>query len=1431
MRPSRTTVLLAFLAFLACLAGGALSLGPRADEGDQSYLASLISQALSTPSTQVRIGRLEGALSSDATLYDLSISDKDGVWLRLDRARLVWTRAALLSRRLEIDKLEIGKLEIQRHPTPFDEPVPQANAPLLPELPVKVQVKDFSLVELAIGEPLLGVAARFTASGTANLGNPAQGLELRFDARRLDAPGTLSTRLSFVPQTEALSLDLKLDEPQGGFLSKLARLPEEPPVKLELSGHGTLDAFGAALRFDAGPTIGAEGNARLAREGGVRHLLVDVASRIAGLLPPPVAPAFAGETKLQGDVTFADAGAINLAGFSIASSVARLDLSGSVDAARNLDLRFRAGALPAPTGTTRAGEVEIGKLALDGAVKGPLDGPSISASLDLEDMRTPQLRLAKLTADFTAIPRGDGAAPKPIALAAKAEANGVALTDPALAAAVGDRFSFTLHGTTSSDGIGDFDLIEASLRSAQVTYTGRLGAAEIRGNLLAEVPDLSRFSELAGTKLAGSATLKANLQGSPRQGDASAQLDMEADHLSLGQAIADRLFGGMARASGAIRALPRGAYGFNSLRLSGRHVALTLDGSARPSSVALSAKAELPRLAYVDERLTGRANAIANITGSFAHPDLHVEAALADATGLGRPIPRFGIVADIRNLRDALDARAKLDGIVDGKEASGKLHVARLADGAWQLDGLALGIGSASLTGDLGLDARHLASGHVIFAARNLDDLTPLLLTRLSGSAEADVRLDAQGGRQDITLAARATEVKAAAVVLGKLSGDAQVVDLYGIPIVNAAIGIDQAAIAGQSFSRIRLDAKGSTTATDFSAQASALGFELSTKGRFLPQRPMRIEVASFEAKRGARAIALTAPASITFEDDSVAIANLALAMQGGRISLEGTAGQKLDLRVAARSVPLAAADIFVPGLGLSGTLDANATIAGTPDAPTGPFHATVVHLSTAQMTGAGLSPVDAKLDGELSDKRAKIDGRVDIHRYGMIEFHGGLPLSTAGAVDLAATGHIDAAITDPLLGPAGRRLTGVGVIDLHVRGAVTKPELSGKLSLSRGSFSDFLQGVQLNDLQITLSGNKDRLAIEEARAATRNGGTLRATGDVRIDPAAGFPGTIRISGQRAELLSNPFVTAIADLDLALAGALARDPRIGGRIDLDTVTVSVAERLPSTIRPLPDTRHLNPPKEVAARLAAERKAQRSAAARRAAPFNASLDIALASAGGILVRGRGLDAELGGSIKITGTLAAPNVVGAFDLRHGDLNIVGNRLDFTRGHVTFSGDLVPELDFLAEARAADVTAMVGVTGPASAPQFTFSSQPPLPQDETLSRILFARATGTLSPFQALQLAQAAAQFSSGAGNGPLGSLGRSFGLGSGDGGSDGLLGRLPNALSKRVRIGVQTGATAGETGISVDVDLSKHIRLRGEADANGETSIGIGTEWEH
>ena len=154
----------------------ALTLGTKSDEADKGFLSDLISRALSTPSTRVSIGDVEGALSSDATIRNITISDKDGVWFRLDRVRFVWRRLALLSRRLEIDKLEIGKLEILRRPIPADEAVPGADQPLLPELPVKVQIADFLLRELSLGAPVIGTAAQLTASGAASLGDPKEGL-------------------------------------------------------------------------------------------------------------------------------------------------------------------------------------------------------------------------------------------------------------------------------------------------------------------------------------------------------------------------------------------------------------------------------------------------------------------------------------------------------------------------------------------------------------------------------------------------------------------------------------------------------------------------------------------------------------------------------------------------------------------------------------------------------------------------------------------------------------------------------------------------------------------------------------------------------------------------------------------------------------------------------------------------------------------------------------------------------------------------------------------------------------------------------------------------------------------------------------------------------------------------------------------------------
>jgi translocation and assembly module TamB len=1408
-----------------------LTLGSRSDEADRGFLAGLVSRALSTPSTRVSIGAVDGALSSDATIRDITISDRNGVWFRLDRVRLVWRRLALLSRRLEVDRLEIGKLEILRRPIPADEAVPGADEPLLPELPVKVQITDFSLQELALGEPILGVAARLAATGAASLGSPAEGLNLRLDARRLDAPGTIAARLTYA--SERLDLTFALDEPAGGILARAANIPGLPPVKLDLAGNGLLDAFAARLTFNAGDTIGAVGGANLRREGGARRLALDLNARIEGLLPAVVAPVFAGNTQLNADTSFTDNGAVNVSQLTLASRTARLDATGTLSADRNVDLRLSARAVPTDQGRTVAGVAEIRTLAFNGTVSGPLAGPRVAGDLQADDVRLPAGRLASLSASFSASPNGLMTEPSTrIALVADAKASGVALADPALARAVGNELTLTVRGSAAPDGIAEIETARLSTPSMEASYAGQLGGESSVGRLVVRAPDLSRFGDVASLRLRGGLDLNAQLRGLLSQGPVTAVIDGNASRFSTGIALVDGLSGGRLTLTGGVRLLPNGGFGFEDLRLAGAHATARLDGDATPNTLAVNATVDLPDLRRADERLTGRGEIAAQFTGTLEQPHATLRAGLRDATALGRPISRLELTASASDLTGLLDARVTLSGDVNRKPADGAVHLAKRREGGWILDELTLTVGSVIVSGSASLDAANLASGRLRINAPDLDDLSPLVLTRLSGDLNADVALDAVDGRQDVQLEAQGSRLRFAQIAVQRLSARAAIADMYARPVIDAAIAVDQATLAGETFSQIRLDAKGTAAASDITLTAQARGFDLDARGRLVPETPIRFDLTTFTARRDRRQIALAQPATLTVADGEVALRQFVIAVERGTIAIDGRAGSTLDLSVSAQAVPLSAADIFVPGMGLSGTLDASAQIRGTASAPTGEWRVRIARLVAAQTRNIGAPPIDVAAQGRLDNGATTVDGTVNAGRAGTLRVSGRVPLGATGALDLSAQGRLDLSIANSLLSAAGRQVTGNAAVDVRIGGTIAEPAVNGSLTLSGGSFRDLLQGIRFENIQGRLVARGADIAIERLSASTRNGGTVNANGRVRLDPAAGFPGDIRITGQRAELVSNEIVTTTASLDLALSGPLARDPRIGGIVRIVSMDVTVPERLPATIRPIDGTKHVNPPPIVAARLAQRARIQASAG--RAPPFNATLDLTIAAPNRIFVRGRGIDAELGGDLQLTGTLANPVAIGAFDLRRGRLTVVGTRLDFTRGRLTFTGDLTPELDFLAETRAGEVTARIGVTGSAREPQFAFTSDPDLPQDEVLSRLLFAKASGGLSPTQALQLAQVAAQFSGGGDDGVFESLRRSLGVEGLDislGAEGGPTVGISRAISDRVSIGVKAGASTEQSGVSVDIDVTRRIRVQGEVGATGNTSVGVGAEWEY
>jgi translocation and assembly module TamB len=545
--------------------------------------------------------------------------------------------------------------------------------------------------------------------------------------------------------------------------------------------------------------------------------------------------------------------------------------------------------------------------------------------------------------------------------------------------------------------------------------------------------------------------------------------------------------------------------GFEDLRLTGMHAQARIDGAATPERADVTATITVPSLARADERLTGRAEIQARVTGTLDQPDATARIAVSDATALARPVPRLVLEAHAKDIAGATDVRVTLDGEVDRNPARGTLHVSRDIRGSTKLDQLEVRIGSVDVRGGVTLDEQNLAAGRLTVKATNLSDLAPIVLLKLSGEIEADVALAVADGGQSATLKASGRRISAGSFKLDRLEADLSATDVYRRPVVSGAAAIDQASIGGETISRVRLHAKGTPQASDVTFAAAARGFDLDARARIIPGDRTRIDLSQFTATRGKQRIALAQPATLTVVESGVDLGNLAVALGGGRLMLSGTVGSRLSLKADARAIPLSALETFKPGLGLTGTLDGSAEATGSLSAPSGAYRVHVADLIVPQMRSAGLGAIDVTASGRLDGTRATVDATMSAREVGRLAVGGSAPLAAGEDLDLSVSGSLDAGLANRSLGAAGRRVTGRVSVDGTITGTIADPRVSGSAALSGGSFSDAAQGIRLENLRGRLIARGDELSIESASGATRNGGQISATGRVTLDPAGGF--------------------------------------------------------------------------------------------------------------------------------------------------------------------------------------------------------------------------------------------------------------------------------------------------------------------------------------
>jgi translocation and assembly module TamB len=224
-------------------------------------------------------------------------------------------------------------------------------------------------------------------------------------------------------------------------------------------------------------------------------------------------------------------------------------------------------------------------------------------------------------------------------------------------------------------------------------------------------------------------------------------------------------------------------------------------------------------------------------------------------------------------------------------------------------------------------------------------------------------------------------------------------------------------------------------------------------------------------------------------------------------------------------------------------------------------------------------------------------------------------------------------------------------------------------------------------------------------------------------------------------------------------------------------------------------------------------------------------LAIEAPGQVFVRGRGLDCEFGGSMRVTGTTSAPRTIGALHMRRGSISLAGRTLTFTDGTIDFNGGSLsdPSLHLVATSSTSSVTATLSIDGTAQAPKITLSSVPALPQDEVLSYLLFGRGVGRLGALEVAEIAAGLATLTGtgGAVGDPLNAVRQGLGLdrlsvGNSAKGSPTL--EAGRYVAPGVYLGAQQSASGGGSQAVVQVDIAKGLKLQGTAGTGSSSATG-------
>ena len=1323
-----------------------------------------------------------GGWPQDLRLERIEVKDAQGIWLRIEGVSLQWHPLAYLHKEIAITSLVVRKVEMVRKPLPGEQKTETTNSFDWQGLP-NLRLEKLDIAEISIAPEVAGHAQRLKLSGAAN---PAMGgQDASFRLQTLEGAPTEAT-LALQQRGAAFTGNIQAQEAAGGILGTLLML--DPAQALALKGDGTLN--GAQIQAHLQAAEGEKTLLNLAVEGDGTHYHLQLQGNLPGQLASN--PMFdqlvqtqeTGQPLCTFETTLVlSAEALNLEAAKLrfgplqAGGTASYPLKESAPLTADLQLQSALAPLSALAGQSLAGQAFLALKA-----SGTLAKPQAHLDAQVKELVFNQQTYPPLSLMADLHP--------------DAEKNTLLVLTPLQLNA----------GAVQVNGQAQYD---TAATHWQAVLT--LAETEIQ-TLLSLVPD-------APKNYAGK--VKLQLTGEGTGADAKLHVESHATQLS---------------------GLPPAAQGV----VNG---AVDLRADVEKQGADIGWKAA---------QIESAGGLRVESNGSWKSEKLESESSLhlqnANVLGAGIPGGSPEITFSAKGSMEKLETRMhlawqppdlpKLEGRAEAQLTPQWMELTRAeftaAGARLQAQGK-LPRTNGSLKNAL---------AHAEISIPDLAQLGPYIGQKIQGSAQAEAELKQGGASAQAALA----HVAASGANVEQVQLNLQMADIETYRGLKAELAAKNAQGADWRIAEAHVAAQSTGTQnkstlpdiawnTQGNGTAQEKPIVWNAKGQWLPpvKETQTLNIAQLTGQAMGEKFGLDAPITLSLGVNAAKLSPTTVRF--GALVLHAQWAQdakQVSGKIALDSVALPKLPIIdVTGLP-EGTLQAAAEVTGTPAAPKLAAHASGNLRNEG--SGAETIPLDWKAVLDWQGGATPTPLAVELSANGPSPATLAVKAQTRGHLQLApfafalppesplsgqAQLHWPLETLNPWIRGQGSKLAGKVEGDFTLGGTLGAPAPQGALTLAGVRYDHLDSGFCLQGLNGRVEASPQAISFRDLIAKDRDGGQLQLSGQAGLQGARALEAHILATDY--QMFCGGLMAGKIGGDLQADGSLGGAMKVAGKVRLGPMNVNLPETAGAS--GIPSVKVLN---EERAKAAKEKKAAAKAQAQPETQGGIALNITAEAPGRIFVRGRGLDAEFGGNLQVGGTASAPDVMGSFSTKRGKFDLLDKQLTLTEGILRFAGPIPPSpsLSITAETKAEDATVKVTLQGPAAAPKLTLSSDPVLPQDEVLARLLFGRQLTQISPYQALQLARAARQLAGGGGGGTdvLGSIRGALGLDTlsvdQDSAGETTVG-TGKYLADGVYVGVEQGRTPESRRIRTELEVIPNVNVQTITGSKGET--GGGVEW--